>query len=50
MFEVSQKTEDIYVLEAIKIYFKNEGNIFTVKQLKLLTEKRAPADFLFLLG
>jgi hypothetical protein len=31
VFEISQKTEDIYLLEAINFYFNSEGKIFTEK-------------------
>lgn len=31
VFEISQKTEDIYLLEAINFYFNNEGKVFTEK-------------------
>lgn len=32
VFEVSQKTEDIYLLKAINSYFNSEGRIFTEKR------------------
>ena len=32
VFEVSQKTEDLYLLEPIKIFFNNKGSLFTERR------------------
>ena len=40
VFEVSQKTEDIYLLEAIKNFFNNEGSIFTERRTQKISRFR----------